>query len=344
MGKLFDWLDRSKAEAVRDYDNRINHLQAFHAGYAFLSFENYYPELAGFAAYVVWNGEFNEKLENPMPAGGFMLHCDTAQAQQMCERPEGFPVFVKLYAKQGRLMAEHMVLCDAERMFDLYFNGCELLPPERLGLVFAGARVPKEAHSEEYMTEECRAAAPAAGSFRRRGSLGSYRGGSFHGIGGSYWLGSFVGGSYRAGALWSLWRSSYFSGSFANWREMFGSSYRSGSYRQWWGSYTQARLWTGSYVSGSFRAFFGEKGSYRSGSFRPAKFGSGSYRKSLFRKGSFLRNGSGIAFLMECREKQQTVPAETEETKEKQLLYADRGAAYRYARIIEEMGYGLDLI
>ena len=343
MGKLFDWLDRGKEETVRAYDNRIDHLQAFHAGYAFLSYENYYPEISGFAAYVVWNGEFNEKLEDPMPAGGFMLHCDAAQAQRMCERPEGFPVFVKLYAKQGRLLVDHMVLTDAERVFDLYFNGCELLPPERLVPVFAGARVPEDAHREEYVPEERKNISAAAGSYRRTLNVGSYRSGSYRMGGSSYWLGSFIGGSYRAGALWSLWRSSYFTGSFANWWETFGGSYRTGSYRQWWGSYTQARFGVGSYLGGSFRVFFGGTGSYSFGSFRAAPFGSGSYRKSLFRKGSFLRNGSGIAFLMECEEK-TPVPAALEEKKESQPLYADRGAVYRHARIIEEMGYGLDLI
>ena len=360
MGKLFGWLDRSKSETVRDYDNRINHLQAFHAGYAFLSFENYDPELAGFAAYVVWNGEFNEKLENPMPAGGFMLHCDAEQAQRMCEQPEGFPIFVKLYAKQGRLSAEHMVLADADRIFDFYFNGCEMLPPERLGLVFAGARVPEDAHREEYVTEACGEAAPAMGSYRgvsagsyrtsriagsyRKFGQGSYWHGSYSRISGSYrgsvsvsgsgyWLGSFVGGSYRAGALWSLWSGSFFSGSFAIRWEIFGgagsSSYRTGSYRYWLGSSMQVRYGAGSYAGGSFR---------------PARFGSGSFRKSLFRKGSFLRNGSGIAFLAERAEMMPPAAAPGEEAKETQLRSAERGREVYYARIIEEMGYGLDLI
>ncbi|MBO6207160.1 MAG: hypothetical protein J6O73_09485 [Lachnospiraceae bacterium] len=364
MGKLFGWLDRSKSETVRDYDNRINHLQAFHAGYAFLSFENYDPELAGFAAYVVWNGEFNEKLENPMPAGGFMLHCDAEQAQRMCEQPEGFPIFVKLYAKQGRLSAEHMVLADADRIFDFYFNGCEMFPPERLGLVFAGARVPEEAHREEYVTEADRPAVPAdpcggtaVGSYRKLGRIkGSYRGfgagsywhgsgigyrgGLFRLTGSSYWLGSFIGGSYRTGALWSLWRSSYFTGSYAlRWGILGGSgirfgstgtsSYRTGAFWQWQGSYAQARYGAGSYAGGSFR---------------PARFGSGSFRKSLFRKGSFLRNGSGIAFLAERAEMMPPAAAPGEEAKETQLRSAERGREVYYARIIEEMGYGLDLI
>ena len=47
---------------------------------------------------------------------------------------------------------------------------------------------------------------------------------------------------------------------------------------------------------------------------------------------------------MECREKEQMLPASAGAAEEKQPLYADRGTAYRYARIIEEMGYGLDLI
>ena len=108
------------------------------------------------------------------------------------------------------------------------------------------------------------------------------------------------------------------------------------------GSYAQARFGIGSYAGGSFRVFFGQQGSFASGSFRRNVFFAGSYRESLFRRGSFWKNGSGIAFLMECAE--TLIPAEPVVCDEKASTCENRSAAYRHARIIEEMGYGLDLI
>ena len=62
MSKVFGWLDRRKDESLQTFDNRINHLAAFHSGYAFFMYENYSQDLSAFSVYVVWNGEFNKKL------------------------------------------------------------------------------------------------------------------------------------------------------------------------------------------------------------------------------------------------------------------------------------------
>ncbi|MBR1471974.1 MAG: hypothetical protein IJ600_10090 [Lachnospiraceae bacterium] len=394
MGKLFHWLDRGKAETVVGYDNRINRLQAFHAGYAFLSWENYSAELCAFAAYAVWNGEFNAKLENPMPSGGFMMHCTPEQAQELCAFPDGFPLFVKLLAKQGRLYVENMVLADQERVYDFYFNGCEVTPPERLRLVFAGQREPADAHREEYLPEKN---APAEEPKRPQGSAGSLRGSYRRGSAGSYLRGSFVAGSYRLGAyrwgsaavgsyrswleqfsgssfrqrgisgsyygaVWGngsfgrsaigsgrfftggSWRfggwlvGSYrfggFGGSYAGWRGQGGSyqGFGSGSFAG--GSYRGALFGIGSYAGGSFRILFGT-----GSSFLREAFYTGSYIGGCYRHGSFLYSGlTGVAFLLEV-----DTGAELPAGEEAAALQLYPGQSH-VRRLIEEMGYGLDLI
>ena len=132
MAGRFTWLDRQDGESVRAYDNRINELAAFHSGYAFLSYENYCPEFYAFAVFAVWNDEFNKKLVNPLPEGGFMMHCDAGKAEEMCALGHGFPIFVKLVSKLGRLYVESFALADKDVVYDLYFNGCACIPPEDL--------------------------------------------------------------------------------------------------------------------------------------------------------------------------------------------------------------------
>ena len=80
MSRVYRWLDRRSNESSDAYDNRINHLAAFHAGYAFFARENYYHDISGFAAYILWNGEFNSKLFLHLPDGGYMIHCSKDEA------------------------------------------------------------------------------------------------------------------------------------------------------------------------------------------------------------------------------------------------------------------------
>lgn len=341
MGKLFDCLDRKSKEKIRDYDNRINHFEAFHAGYAFLSLINYSKELCAFSAYAVWNGEFNEKLENPLPQGGFMLHCSPEQAQAMCEQPHGFPIYAKLYSKQGRLAVERMAMADGERFCDFYFNGCEVIPPERLGLVFAGAREPVGSGIERFLTRPDNAEKAiktpqniGAGSYRsgsyRRFSFGSYVAGSYTTLGfgrgsyrtGAWGIGSYLGSSYRSGA----WQGSYAQylrgiGSFRNWWEWFGNS---SAYKIFGiGSYTGR--------SGSYQ---NQSGSFRKGSFLKGSFLQGSFSKRFFAKGSFVRSADGA----KCCEKDAERKVDFVQAF---LPLHTNSSVYR---IIEEMGYGLDLI
>ena len=51
MSKVLGWLDRRKDESIQTFDNRINHLAAFHSGYAFFMYENYSSDLSAFSVY-----------------------------------------------------------------------------------------------------------------------------------------------------------------------------------------------------------------------------------------------------------------------------------------------------
>lgn len=364
MAGRFTWLDRPEGESVRTYDNRINELAAFHSGYAFLSYENYCPEFNAFAVYTVWNHEFNSKLVNPLPEGGFMMHCDAERAGEMLKCGHGFPVFVKLYAKQGRLYVESMALADKDAVFDLYFNGCDVKAPE--GLVFMGNEAPELMPVMKAAAKE-NVPGPVGGgrgSFSRSSYLhGSYRNGSFvsmHYAAGSYIHGSYQRSSYVRGSYINA-GGSYkggLSGSYLSW--FFGGSsylkllFRAGSYRNYFyggsysafagsfkgfafgtgsytaSSYTGGSLGLGSYIRGSYT-----RGSYINGSFTGRYFLTGSFYNGSYHRGSFIYGGFADVCVGSERKTADTVNNAGGE---------DKQEGFVIRRLIEELGYGLDLI
>ncbi len=308
MGKLFGWLNRGYAETIEAYNTRMNRLPVLHAGYVFFDWVNYDAATHSFSVYIEWNGELNRKLQDAMPQGGYAFRCSEEQAVCYTKEHNGSPVYIKLHAKCGRLYIKHMYFNSADKRYELFYNGCEVIPPEMV--CFWGRGPVEKMDYSSFLPQEpdqdtVRGQGETQrGSYRRlrssfhgsyrglRGSyrVGSYRSllGSYRGIGGSYrnLLGSYrgIGGSYRS-----------LSGSYRG----IGSSYRSllGSYRGIGGSY---RSLSGSYrgIGGSYRSLFGSYygigGSYRSlsGSYRGI---GGSYR-GLF--GSYYGIGGSYRNLL----------------------------------------------
>ena len=297
MGRVFEWLDRKSNEAVRDYDIRINSLAAFHAGYAFFSLINYEEDIEAFHVYNVWNGEFNDKIVAALPSGGFMLHCDKETAVRLEQGNAGYPVFVKLRSKRGRLYVQSFCVTYADSVMDMYFNGCEVITPEYV--YFRRYEEPGDAHYNEMAVYEPVVSINSSRiptSFRPQGSMirGSYRG--------------FFGSSFRRGFMTM--------GSFMK------GSFRGGSFSL--GSFGLSAFSLGSYRSGSFRI-----GSYFRGSYGGKLF-NGSYYSGSYHRGSFVYGGGdGISRY---------------ENKTLSEVFPGNNNRYAVRRLIEELGYGLDLI
>ena len=322
MSRVYRWLDRRSNESSDAYDNRINHLAAFHAGYAFFARGNYNPEISGFAAYILWNGEFNSKLFLHLPDGGYMIHCSRDEAIRLSYVFEGLPVYVKIKSYHGRLRAEHLAVDDRGVFYDLYYNGCDVKVPDDLYFV---SRRAFDEHPENEAAKFSPNSSYTPGSYinRPKKNVSSY-------ISGSYMLSSF---------LLSMW-SRYLSGG----RNI-------GSYRL--GSYISG---LSSFMSGSFLRSLYKQGSYLGGSY----LNIGSYYLkggSFFRNGSFVCKGSffdphmyiegsaanegnkkstdnNISRLMESGIR----PAKSG------LRFIPEGKFRPSYRCIAEMGYGLDLI
>ncbi len=281
MGKLFGWLNRSYAETIEAYNTRMNRLPELHAGYVFFDWVNYDIAARSFSVYIEWNGELNQKLQDAMPQGGYAFRCSEEQAACFTRDHNGSPVYVKLHAKCGRLYVKRLYFNSADRQYELFFNGCDVIPPEMV--CFWGRGPVDKLDYSSFLSQEperetgCGPENLRNGSYRRLQSSyhSSFRG-SRRALRGSYLVGSYrsLFGSYWSGSYRSLF-GSYWSGSY---RSLFGS-YWSGSYRSLFGSY-----W-----SGSYRSLFG---SYWSGSYRSL---SGSYRRLW---SSFLGMGSGYRGLL----------------------------------------------
>ncbi|MCR5251078.1 MAG: hypothetical protein K6E50_10780 [Lachnospiraceae bacterium] len=356
MARRFGWLDRGKKESVEAYDRRINGLEAFHAGYAFLTLPNYCEEYEAFSVYAVWNGEFNAHLSAALPDGGFMMHCGRDVAEEMCALGHAFPVFIRLYARLGQLYAEQLVLADRDRLYDLYFNGCEVVRPE--GLVFYGWEEPERGLLMQRTDAQApsaggavSSAAPLKGSYRMGGAGGSYRfaagsyhAGSFRASGGSFisfgsasgsrvW-GSYLSGSYRFG---SFLETRFGAGSFRQglsgsylMRLFGGGSYFSAFGSSFASSYRMQAI-ASSRLAGS--AFFGS--GYWAGSYR-SLFMNGSYYAGSYHRGSFLYGG----FAGEKPSGAEPAAPQGTEPEGGMMLPQE----YRLRRLTWELGYGLDLI
>ena len=263
MGKLFGWLNRGYAETIEAYNARMNRLPVLHAGYVFFDWINYDVATHSFSVYIEWNGELNQKLQDAMPQGGYAFRCSEEQAACYTKDHNGSPVYIKLYAKCGRLYVKHLYFNSADKQNELFFNGCDVIPPE---MVCFWGRGPVEKMDYSSFLQESEQNAVLGQSEVQRGSYRRLRSsfhGSYRGLRGSYRVGSYrsllgsyrgIGGSYRS-----------LSGSYRG----IGGSYRSlsGSYRGIGGSY---RSLSGSYrgIGGSHRSLLGSYhgigGSYRS--------------------------------------------------------------------------------
>lgn len=314
MGKLFGWLNRSYTETIEAYNTRMNRLPLLHAGYVFFDWVNYDTAAHSYSVYIEWNGELNQKLQDAMPQGGYAFRCSQEQADCYTRENNGAPVYVKLHAKCGRLYVKHLYFNGADKQYELFFNGCDVIPPEMVCFWGRGpvekmddsllmlqepeddVHKEKKAQSGSYrgISGSYRGIKGISGSYRTgsyrgiRGSYrsisGSYRAGSYRGIHGSY---RSIGGSYRSlsGSYRSIWNS--FLGMGSGYRGLYGS-YRNlyGSYRGIGGSY---RGISGSYRAGSYRSI---SGSYRAGSYRGI---GGSYRSisGSYRRGAGSYHGMG---------------------------------------------------
>ncbi len=285
MGKLFGWLNRSYAETIEAYNTRMNRLPELHAGYVFFDWVNYDIAARSFSVYIEWNGELNQKLQDAMPQGGYAFRCSEEQAACFTRDHNGSPVYVKLHAKCGRLYVKRLYFNSADRQYELFFNGCDVIPPEMV--CFWGRGPVDKLDYSSFLSQEperetgCGPENLRNGSYRRlqssyhssfRGSRralrGSYLVGSYRSLFGSYWS-----GSYRS-LFGSYWSGSYrcLSGSYRRLWSSFlgmGSGYRGllGSYRNLYGSYRG--------MGGSYRVLAGSQ-SILAGSRRRL---SGSYRR-----------------------------------------------------------------
>ncbi len=310
MSKVFGWLDRRKDESLQTFDNRINHLAAFHSGYAFFMYENYSSDLSAFSVYVVWNGEFNRKLTQRLPDGGFMLHCDQERAVSFLNKGEGLPVYVKLQASRGRLRAVLFAVENDGALYDLYYNGCPIRKPENIcfvsrknvvvdpadydeyngrGVSFNASYSPDLFNFGKYSPAENANGSYLSGSY----SAGSYNAGFFYTgsyNAGGYSIGSFSAGSYNIGAFMqgSYSYGSYTAGSYSFTAFMLGS-YTTGSYS--FGSYAFSHNWEWEYAFGSYSTYKWTAGSYFTGSFL-----GGQYRLEQFLQGSYRLVGGSYNF------------------------------------------------
>ena len=311
MDKGYDWLVRAESESVAAYDKRINEAGIQHAGYAFFRCVNYNVLRHAFSVYIIWSGKLNQSLQEKLPDGGFQIYCSEREAEMFSQEIQGVPVFVRLFAKEGRVYVKDIFISAMDKRYVVSFTGCGVIIPEAIYYVgFDNHEIDKILWNA---ADKC-VNDPNSSGVRKimpKYFTGSYRIGSYRNqfLAGSYHMGSyrnqFLMGSYHMGSYRNQFLTgSYHMGSYRN--QFFTGSYRMGSYRNQFlmgsyhmGSYRNQFL-MGSYHMGSYRNQF-LMGSYHMGSYRN-QFLMGSYHMGSYRNqflmGSYRMGSYRSQFLM----------------------------------------------
>lgn len=333
MDKIYIGLSKQEGESLIDYDKRINSLKAQHIGYAFFRSINYNASNHQFSVYIVWNGKFNQSLNDPMPDGGFVIHCSEKEAMELCKVNAGVKIYSRLYSCEGRLTARDIIVFFNDKKYVLSFTGVSVSKPEMVCFM--------DVDSNSFLAEDDNE--PVIGEFesnRKIKQSGSFNIGSFRNK--AYSTGSFLNGSYTVGSfnissfnigshrIGSFNASSFNIGSF-NLETLSKGSFNIGSYTA--GSFSiesflRGSYSVGSYVLGSFSA--GLYNNSSTGSFNIGSYDISSFNLSSFNIGSYSSNiwGSYSCDVMDMND--------TESFPYEKLLCELFG--------IGKMGYGLNLL
>ena len=273
MSIRYRWLKKSYKETVEEYDNRINMLPPFHAGYAYFGGNAYDEYHHIYGLYITWSGELNRYLFDPLSEYGFVIHCPVNEAARFFKQGVAERIYVKLKSKKGRLYGDTFTMNANDKEYVVSYTGMCVNKPDYL--CFSWMTNPDVPDLGSYLVSSYYNGSFTAGSF----NLSSFNGGSFSL--GSYNLSSFNTGSFNLGS-YNL--SSFNLGSFNV--SMFNiGSFNTGSFTL--SSFNIGSFYLGSFNLSSFNLGLFTFGSYNVGSFYGGLFNFGSYLSGTFNIGSF---------------------------------------------------------
>ena len=278
MSIRYRWLKKSYKETVEEYDNRINMLPPFHAGYAYFGGNAYDEYHHIYGLYITWSGELNRYLFDPLSEYGFVIHCPINEAVGFFKQGVAERIYVKLKSKKGRLYGDTFTMNANDKEYVVSYTGMCVNKPEYL--CFSGMTNPDVPDLGSYLVSSYYNGSFTAGSF----NLSSFNAGTFN-IGSfnlsSFNTGSFILSSFNIGSfnLGSFNLSSFNLGLFT-----FGS-YNVGSF--YLGSFYGGLYNFGSYLSGTFNIGSFNFGAFNFGTYNISSFNIGSFNLGLFNTGSF---------------------------------------------------------
>ncbi|MBR6344752.1 MAG: PPE family protein [Lachnospiraceae bacterium] len=269
MSIRYRWLKKSYKETVEEYDNRINMLPPFHAGYAYFGGNAYDEYHHIYGLYITWSGELNRYLFDPLSEYGFVIHCPVNEAVGFFKQGVAERIYVKLKSKKGRLYGDTFTMNANDKEYVVSYTGMCVNKPEYL--CFSGMTNPDVPDLGSYLASSYYNGSFTAGSF----NLSSFNAGTFN-IG-SFNLSSFNTGSFNLGS-YNL--STFNSGSFNL------SMFNTGSFNT--GSFILSSFNIGSFNLGSFNLSSFNIGLFTFGSYNVGSFYLGSFYGGLFNFGSYL--------------------------------------------------------
>ena len=260
MSGMIVTLDRLKNESVSDYDNRINMMKPLCVGKAYFRSINYDASKHLFSVFIVWN-DINNRLLDPMPSGGFQIHCSEDDAKLFCKSFYGYDVFARLIAVDGDIYFKDIYVFAGDKRLVVSFTGRKTIEPDFI------PQLPEDAEARGIIVNPFATRQTKKISDNSSFCVGSFNVGSFNV--GSFNIGSFNVGSFNAG------------------------SFSLGSFNI--GSFNVGSFNVGSFSLGSFNVGAFNVGSFSLGSFNVNSFNICSFNVSSFNLGSYNIFSAGSA-------------------------------------------------
>ena len=314
MSIRYRWLKKTYKESPNEYDNRINLLPPFHAGYAYFGGNAYDEKHHKYGLYIIWSGEINRYLFEPLSEYGFAIKCSYEEALSFYKTGQAERIYIKIRSKNGKLYADSFTMPACGKEFVVSYIGMCVNKPDYI--CFSNMTDPDVPDYKSYTTGSYTPAvfggSYTAGSFTPGSfNLSSFNIGSFN-IGtynvssfnlssfnlGSFNIGSFSTGSYSLTSFRGLFGLGSFSlgsfniGSFNGFGHEFEFEFGYGSGFSGFGTYNISSFYLGSFSLGMFGFGSFTTGSFNIGSYNfslaGGSFSIGSYNIGSFNIGSFM--------------------------------------------------------
>jgi hypothetical protein len=115
-------LRRDSFEYLKEYDERINGMEAITCGVVILDRKNYEIERHKFNIDIIWYKSFLNSVKDSLPENGFFMELDRDRAKKLYYNGACQRVYIKLRSINGKLLIEKIFLRVEDEEFQVEYK------------------------------------------------------------------------------------------------------------------------------------------------------------------------------------------------------------------------------